>query len=460
VKRLGLRAKVTATFAAGALAISAATAILTYDLTRGTLLASRQRSAIRLAYFDAGVVQAGLSGSDPDVIALLRSLDTGATRHDLVFWGGSWYSRTADTGFTAAIPSDLQRLVADGQTAVQRVRVATGPAFVIGIPLPGGADFYVIDSLTELDQTLRTLSLILTLVAAGTTAAGAAVGAYSSRRTLRPLGEVATAARNIAAGDLRARLDPSTEPDLQPLTDAFNDMVDQLGERIARDRRFAADVSHELRSPLQTLGTATSVLYRRRAQFDDRAATAITLLHDEITRFQTLVTDLLELARADQVADREGVAVADLARQVCRDRNLPADLVTVAADTPVTWPVERRRLEQVLVNLLDNAVHHGGGPAGVSLAVRCGDRDAPGWGTIDVDDTGPGVAPDQRQAIFHRFVRGAGSGARGDSDGTGLGLALVAQHVAAHGGRVEVLDRPGGGARFHVELPLEPACAG
>jgi signal transduction histidine kinase len=173
-----------------------------------------------------------------------------------------------------------------------------------------------------------------------------------------------------------------------------------------------------------------------------------------------LVTDLLELARSDQLADREDVAVAELARRVCRDRNLSADLVTVAADTPITWPVERRRLEQILVNLLDNAARHGGGPSGIALAVRCADRDLPRRGTIDVDDTGPGVAPDQRQTIFHRFVRGPGAGARGDSDGTGLGLALVAQHVAAHGGRVQVLDRPGGGARFHVELPLEPPCAG
>jgi signal transduction histidine kinase len=459
VKRLGLRAKVTATFAAGALAISAATAVLTYDLTRSTQLASRQRSAIRLAYFDAAVVQAGLSSPDPDVIALLRSLDTGATRHDLVSRDGSWYSRTADTGFTAAIPADLQRLVAAGRSSIQRVRVATGPAFVIGIPLAGGSDFYVIDSLAELDQTLRTLSLILTLVAAGTTAAGAAVGAYASRRTLRPLGEVAAAARNIAAGDLAARLDPTTEPDLQPLTDAFNNMVDQLGERIARDRRFAADVSHELRSPLQTLDTAVSVLYRRRDDFDDRTALAVTLLHDEVTRFQTLVTDLLELARSDQVADREDVAVAELARQVCAHRNLPAELVTIASGTPATWPVERRRLEQILVNLLDNAASHGGGPAGVHLAVR-GLNGAHRWGCIDVDDTGPGIAPDNRQTIFHRFVRGPGASARGDNDGTGLGLALVAQHVAAHGGRVEVLDRPGGGARFHVELPLERSCGG
>lgn len=460
MKRVGLRAKVTATFAAGALAISAATAILTYDLTRSTLLASRQRSAIRLAYFDAAVVQAGLGSPDPDVIAVLRSLDTGVTRHDLVSRDGRWYSRTADTGFTAAIPDGLQRLVANGQPTIQRVRIATGPAFVIGIPLDGGSQFYVIDSLAELDQTLRTLSLILTLVAAGTTAAGAAMGAYSSRRTLRPLGRVTRAARYIAAGDLQARLDPTTEPDLQPLTEAFNDMVDQLGERIARDRRFAADVSHELRSPLQTLGTAVSVLYRRRDHFDDRSATAVTLLHDEITRFQTLVTDLLELARADQVADREEVAVVDLARQVCKDRNLPADLVTVAAGTPITWPVEPRRLEQILVNLLDNAARHGGGPTEVHLAVESGDGGPARYATIDVDDTGPGVAPDHRQTIFDRFVRGPGASARGNSDGTGLGLALVAQHVAAHGGRVEVTDRPGGGARFHVELPLEPSCAG
>lgn len=444
----GLRAKVTATFAAGALAISSAVAVLSYDLTRNTLLASRQRTAIRTAYFDANVVQAGLTADDPDVIGVLRSLDTGATRRPVIFRGGQAYARGADSGITAAIPGALQAMVATGRPGVQRVRTSTGAAFVIGIPLDEGTQYYVVDSLAELEQTLRVLSLVLTLVAAGTTAAGAAVGTYSSRRALRPLHRVTVAARHIAAGDLTARLDPATEPDLTQLTGSFNHMVDQLAARIERDRRFAADVSHELRSPLQTLAAAASVLDRRRDSLDQSSATAVTLITDEVRRFQSLVTDLLELARSDQPAERSDIDVADTARHLCDVRRLPAHLISVAAGTPRCWPLDRRRFEQILANLLDNAISHGGGPVAIRFAV------ADSRGIIDVDDDGPGVDPALRHLIFHRFVRGPGANARGDGDGTGLGLALVAQHVTAHGGTLHVTDRPGGGARFHLELPL------
>ena len=367
MRRAGLRTRVTASFAAGALAISAAVALLSYDLTRRTLLAGRERSATRAAFFDANVARAGLASDNPDVIDVLRSLDTGGTRREVVRRNGRWYARGADPGVTAAIPAALQQMVAAGQSGVQRVHTDTGVALVIGVPLGDGTQFYVVDSLGELDQTLRVLSLILTLVAAGTTAAGAALGAYASRRVLRPLTTVAEAARNISAGDLHARLDTSTDPELEQLTTSFNHMVDQLAQRLERDRRFAADVSHELRSPLQTLAAAASVLDRRRDQLDERTARAVGLVTDEVARFQTLVTDLLELARGDQPPERAPVDVADLARRVCHARHLPPGIVSTDADHDPTWLVDGRRFEQVLANLLDNAQRHGGGPVAVRL---------------------------------------------------------------------------------------------
>jgi two-component system sensor histidine kinase MtrB len=450
MRRPGLRTKVMATFAAGALGISSAVAILSYDLTRRTLSIGRERSAIRAAYFDATAVHAGLAADRPDIIEVLRALDTGGTRHALLRRNGRWYARNADAGVTAAVPADLQRLVSGGRPAVQRVRADTGIALVVGIPMPDSTQFYVVDSFAELDNTLRVLALVLTLVAAGTTAAGAALGAYATGRVMRPLVSIADAARDITRGNLGARLDPAAEPELERLTTSFNEMVDQLSERMVRDRRFAADVSHELRSPLQTLAAAVSVLSRRRAQLDDRTASAVGLISDEVDRFQSLITDLLELARSDLPAEPEPVDVIDLARQVCRASGIPPEIVTVEPDTDPTWHVDRRRFEQMLANLIDNAGRHGGGTA----AVRLGQVD--GVRYVEVDDEGPGVAPEDRMGIFARFVRGRTASARGDSEGTGLGLALVAQHVAAHEGRVWVTDRPGGGARFRVELPVDP----
>jgi signal transduction histidine kinase len=305
----------------------------------------------------------------------------------------------------------------------------------------------VVESLAELDQTLRALSVILTLVAAGTTVAGAVAGAYATRRALRPLATVVEAARDISEGNLSARLDPSAEPELRRLTTSFNHMVEQLEQRLERDRRFAADVSHELRSPLQTLANAASVLSRRRDHLDERTARAASLVAVEVDRFQSLVTDLIQLARSDQPADRTPVDVAELARQICRDKQLPPAIVSTGGEADLIWLVDPRRFGQILANLLDNAHIHGGGPVAVRLSGSAG------WYHLEVDDEGPGVPPESRPAIFDRFVRGRGASARGDSEGTGLGLALVAQHVTAHGGRVCVTDRPGGGARFRVELP-------
>ncbi|MEV0271481.1 HAMP domain-containing sensor histidine kinase [Hamadaea sp. NPDC050747] len=446
--RPGLRVRVTAAFALGALAISATVAVASFQITRSTLVAGRERAALRAAYFDANVVNAGLTGDDPDVQQVLRALDTGSSRHAIIYRDGRAYSRTADAGYTEALPAELRALVASGQPAVQRVHTDGGPAMAIGIPLPDGSHFFMIDSMNETDRTMRVMSLVLALVAAATTAAGAGLGAYASRRVLRPMHRVADAARDIAGGDLSARLDPATEPDLERLTTSFNRMVEQLSARLERDRRFAADVSHELRSPLQTLAAAGSVLARRRDQLDPRTAQAASLVADEVERFQTLVTDLLELARSDQPADRVLVDIADLVRQVVVRKGFDPAIVGIEPGAPASWPVDRRRFEQIVANLLDNAVRHGGGP----VAVRLGAADGTGW--LEVDDEGPGVPPADRESIFDRFVRGRAANARADSDGTGLGLALVAQHAAAHGGHALVTDRPGGGARFRLELSL------
>ncbi len=433
----------TAGFALGALIISSAMGILSYDLTRRSLLSGRERSAVRAAYFDATVVQSGLAANSPGEV--IKQLDTGGSRRAALHRDGHWFLRGADD-VTASIPQDLQRMVSAGQAGTQRVRTDAGPGVVIGIPLPDDTQFYVFDSLSELNNTLRVLSLVLTLVAGGTALAGAGLGAYTTRRALRPLASVADAARHITAGDLTARLDPTTEPDLENLTISFNQMVDQLNRRLDRDRRFAADVSHELRSPLQTLAAAASVLSRRRDRLDERTAQAAGLIADEVARFQNLVTDLLELSRSDQPPDLTPVPIGDLVRQVVKARGLPPEIV--AADGAGMWTVDRRRFEQLVANLLDNADRHGGGAVAVRLRTDGNLR------VVEVDDEGPGVAPQDRTAIFDRFVRGRPASARGDSEGTGLGLALVARHASAHGGRVFVTDRPGGGARFRVELPV------
>ncbi|MFG2052606.1 ATP-binding protein [Micromonospora sp. NPDC048930] len=443
--RLGLRARVTAAFAVGALLLAASMALFSYDLTRRSLLDERERAAVRAAYYDAAVVRSGLDTETPDVVAVLRSLDTGSSRRPLLHLPDGWYARNAEVG-GAAVPAELQRLVHAGQPGVQRVRIDGQPILLVGIPLAAGVGYYELTSLREVEETFQVVGLALTAVAIMVAGAGAALGWYATRHSVRPLTAVADAAERIAAGDFTTRLDPTTDPDLTRLSSSFNHMVDQLARRIEQDRRFAADVSHELRSPLQTLAAAASVLTRRRAHQDERTATAAGLVADEVARFQRLVDDLIQLARTEQPAQRETVDIGLLAREACRARALPERLVQVPAGTLTEWRVDRRRVEQILLNLLDNAVRYGGGPVAVRLSLRDG-----AVGVIDVDDDGPGVPDADREVIFDRFVRGRAAHARAGTDGTGLGLALVAQHAAAHGGRATVVDRARG-ARFRVEL--------
>jgi len=450
MRRLGMRTRVTATLAVGALLLSTMMAVVSYEIIRGELIQERERTAYRLSFSDANVVKAQL-GPGFDAFTALGSLGTGSGRRPVLRRNGDWHELSPERAAEQDIPAALQQMVEDGTPAMQRINTDAGPAIVFGVWLTDDTQYYEIFSLSEQQHNLDFIALVLSLTAAGVTLAGGGLGWYIGRRALRPLASVAEAARGIAAGDLDARLDSQVEPDLVRLTTSFNDMVDQLQQRIERDRRFAADVSHELRSPLQTLANAAAVLSRRREHLDQRSGDAAQLVVEEVDRFQHLVTDLLEITRADSELDLSDVDVISLAREQCRARGVDPAIVRASTGIDTIWVADARRVEQILVNLLENAQRHGGGAVAVRL------RRTRVRNVIEVDDCGPGVLPEQRELIFRPFVRGVTAERRGDTDGAGLGLAIVARLAESHGGRATVRDRPGGGARFRVELARRPA---
>jgi signal transduction histidine kinase len=277
---------------------------------------------------------------------------------------------------------------------------------------------------------------------------GASVGLWASRRVLRPLTELTAAAGRIARGDLSTRLPLRDDPDLGPIAAAFNETAGDLQARVERDARFASDVSHELRSPVTTMAAAMEVLVRRRDEVSPAARHAIDLLDTDLRRFRRLVGDLLEISRVDQGAFRLSAERLDLGELTANvvARSAPVR-VEVAGPVPVLG--DRRRLEQAVSNLVENAERHGRGLVRVAV-VRAGGRVR-----LEVDDAGPGVPAADRERIFERFARVSDRERHVDDTGSGLGLALVDQHVRLHSGRVWVEDRPGGGSRFVVEL----ACA-
>ncbi len=443
----GLRARVTALFAAGALLLSLGLAVATYQITKYNLVRERERTAVRAAYFDAAAVRTSASADDADLVAALRALDTGQGRQPLLRKDGEWYARTADDGLTQAVPDALIDLVDLGSPAVQRIEVAGRPSIVVGVPYPGTQTaFYEVQSLAEVESTLRTVAGGLGAAAALATGLAVMLSLWTAKRALSPLRDASAAARQVMDGDLTVRMQPHDDPDLMDLSDSFNGMVQEVSDRMERERRFAADVSHELRSPLQTLASASAVLQNRAADLDERSRSAAELITEEVTRFSELVQGLLELARAERPTQLASQDVTALLMAATQRRQLSPEVVAVD-DPTLEWPMDAPRIAQVLDNLIANAENHGGGLHALH-AWRSEDLLL-----VDVDDTGPGVPPDERTLVFDRFGRGRAANARGGTDGVGLGLALVSEHVIAHGGKVTVLDRPGGGGRFRVELP-------
>jgi signal transduction histidine kinase len=260
---------------------------------------------------------------------------------------------------------------------------------------------------------------------------------------------MAETAAGIGEGNLDQRLDAEGDSDLEPLVDSFNAMVAALRTRIERETQFASDVSHELRTPLATMSAALNVARRRKS--GEAADEALAVLDAEVQRFNRLVVDLLEISRLEAGASElqlEPVEPAGLVREVLATTQRSAVRVEKDDSAPDRVVVDPRRISQVLTNLLDNADAYGDGAVMVQIA-----------GTADtlllaVDDAGPGIPPHERAYVFERFARGEGAAA---APGTGLGLALVVEHVRLHHGTVWVEDAPSGGARFVVALPRDLA---
>jgi signal transduction histidine kinase len=450
-RRLGLRARVTLAFALGGLALSAFLVVLTYELSRSYLLDQREGSALRQTYVNARLVSSELRTFEPDLPALLASLETAAGSDPVVWRNGTWFAASVGVDRNA-LPLALRETVVAGTPARQRFTLDDSARLGVGVPLPGRrAAYFEVFSLAELERTLDVLRNSLLVAGLITTLAAAAAGRLVTRRVLHPVAAVAAASGSIASGELDVRLNVGRDPDLAPLAESFNRMTDALQERIQRDERFAAAVSHELRSPLTTLAASVEVLVARRHELSESGVEAVDLLAAEVRRFERLVQDLLEISRLD--AGESELAFDDVrfgefvlhAVDAAEAGDVPIEIEAHLLDAVVR--ADKRRLERVIVNLIENACAHG---LGVSrILVEGGD----GHVRLVVEDAGPGVPPEDRSRIFERFVRGRAAGRRGAGTGTGLGLSLVAEYVRQHRGRVWVDDGPDGGARFVVELP-------
>jgi signal transduction histidine kinase len=461
-RRVGLRTRIFFMFGLGALFLAGFLAAAAYSFTRSSVVNQRERAAVDQAYQHAQVAQSELGTANPSVSAAITRLQSLGVTQFAINSAGTWSAPTAQYG-PANIPLELQqRVIDDGVDAKMITTVKGRPVLIVGIPLNvANTSYFDFVPMSDVASTLN--SVLLSLVFAGfiTTLAGALLGTLVASRAVRPLGDAAQAAQAIAGGRLDTRLEPTDDPDLRLLANAFNDMASALQARVERDARFASDVSHELRSPLMTLAASVEVMQARRDDLPERGQAALDLLVADVIRFQGLVEDLLEISRFDAGAIRlnlEDLLVAEFVRQAVAVSSVPSTPVTVTErGERVVISGDRRRLARVVANLIDNSRLHGGGGATITVTEPEGEGEPLGHVWIIVEDHGAGVPPEERQLIFERFARGAVAGRRSSSDGAGLGLALVDEHTRLHGGRVWVEDRVDGepGARFVLELPAE-----
>lgn len=428
------------------LIVSLLVAFVSYELTRSTLISQREQVAERQAYLNARSVRSSLLSQTTSTSAALERVQTSSGGIALVRVGDEWFSTSVSAG-RSDVPPSLLTAVDEGVAARQRTMTTDGPAVAVGVPLAGAKAVYVeFVPFDEVDATLSKVARGLAIAVAAATLAGVLAGRWLTTRILRPLRQTIAAANGIREGALDRRLASDGDSDLEPLVESFNAMVESLQVRIEREARFASDVTHELRSPLATMGAALSVARRRASE--PATLQALDILGAEVERFQELIIDLLEIARAE-------AGVAELAMDEIEPRSLAQSVLDASGRDQVTIEVDtegerraqldKRRIGQALVNLLDNADNYGGGATKLTVT---GDAE---FLRFIVDDEGPGVPEHERDHVFQRFARGT----HADVSGTGLGLALVTEHVRLHHGHITVSDAPGGGARFIIEIPRE-----
>jgi two-component system sensor histidine kinase MtrB len=416
---------------------------------------------------DSIATLAATGGSTAEEYFLLHEMGTSARVSDIV-------SRPDLTD--VVISSELREanLASDDDQVLQAVgipsRDGTGvvrPGVIVGSTVQASPDaLYEIYYLYSLEPEQETLSFVHRVLLAGGFGMLALLGVVTwtmARQTVTPVTRAATVAERLAEGHLSERMLGARGTDeMASLARSFNEMAESLQDQIRRmeelsamQRRFVSDVSHELRTPLTTIRMASEIIHESRHQMDADAARSAELLLGQIDRFESLLSDLLEISRFDA-----GAAVLDAERRDLRD--VVMSVVEQAAPLAETKDVrvsvrlpdadaaadfDPRRIERILRNLVVNAIEHAE-ERPVEVTVAENDRAV----AVVVRDYGVGMTKQEVEHVFDRFWRADPARAR-TTGGSGLGLAIALEDAHLHAGRLDAWGRPGQGASFRLTLP-------
>ena len=442
-----LRRRLTIVLALAVGVSGAALAVGSYVVVRHNLLADSVDSSVTQTRRNVDVASAYLARG-PQAL-----LDAYAERgfRTVVTRGGRSFVSGTDVSLRE-VPAGLRRLVRRGDIGYQRATVAGTPNLVTGAPVGRGTQVYFFFAEDGLRHDLAQLRNILLAGVAILIVLAALVGDVLARSALRPVGRASVAARSLAEGLLDTRLPVERQDEFGAWAQSFNEMAAALEDKIsalaaaeARERRFTADVAHELRTPVTALVGEASLLAEHLEELPQEARRPAELLIADVARLRRLVDELMEISRFDAGAESvetEAVDLHALVAAILRARGL-GDRVRLDGDRTMVTS-DPRRVERIIANLVGNALEHGGG------AVEVRTRSDHGEAFVEVADHGEGIAPEHLPHVFDRFYKA--DSARGG--GAGLGLAIALENARLLGGGIDVTTAAGEGSRFTLRLPV------
>ncbi|TLM86969.1 HAMP domain-containing histidine kinase [Pseudarthrobacter sp. NamE5] len=381
-------------------------------------------------------------------------------------------SRASDQLTVSVIPPELRKAVQESgkdqywASTVIPVGTEDRPGIAVGNKVTFNGTVYELYLIYDLNTAQQTLDEIQSVLWAGGAVLVLLIGAvawYVTRNVVSPVSHAAMVSEKLAAGQLQERMVVRGEDEVARLGASFNHMAASLQEQITQlatlsqmQQRFVSDVSHELRTPLTTVRMAAEVLYEAREDFDPINKRSAELLYHQVERFQSLLSDLLEISRFDAgvaVLDAEPEDILQVIVHVLEGAAPVAEqygsiIVLTAPKGPIIVDMDARRIDRILRNLILNAVEHGEGkPVNITVAAS---RTAVG---VAVRDHGIGMAPAEAARVFDRFWRADPARAR-TTGGSGLGLSIAMEDTKLHNGWLQAWGKKGSGANFRLTLPL------
>jgi two-component system sensor histidine kinase MtrB len=381
-------------------------------------------------------------------------------------------SRASDQLTVSVIPPDLRKAVQESgkdqywASTVIPVGTEDRPGIAVGNKVDFNGTVYELYLIYDLNTAQQTLDEIQSVLWAGGAVLVLMIGAiawYVTRNVVSPVSHAALVSEKLAAGQLQERMVVKGEDEVARLGASFNHMAASLQEQITQlatlsqmQQRFVSDVSHELRTPLTTVRMAAEVLYDARHDFDPINKRSAELLYNQVERFQSLLSDLLEISRFDAgvaTLDAEPEDILQVIAHVIEGAapvaaEYGSEITLRAPAGGIVVEMDARRIDRILRNLILNAVEHGEGrPVNVTVAAN---QTAVG---IAVRDHGIGMTPAEAARVFDRFWRADPARAR-TTGGSGLGLSIAMEDTKLHNGWLQAWGKKGTGANFRLTVPL------